>query len=44
MFWGNVTEGEGGGEIPQLSEGVVAVGIPQDDKPVLRDDNAYLEE
>src|SRR5580658_2811253 len=31
-------------EIPQLSEGVVAVGIPQDDKPVLRDDNAYLGE
>lgn len=37
-------EGDGGAEIPQLGQSVVAVGIPQDDKPVLRDDNVYLEE
>jgi hypothetical protein len=43
-FGAGFKEGDGGAEIPQMGQSVVAVGIPQDDKPVLRDDNIYLEE
>jgi len=39
VFWGCFTEGEGGGGgDPSAGEGAVAVGVPQDDEPVLRDD------